>query len=465
MFRCDHPSGVALIDREPPRPVRILPAGGFFKRGNSRLGTEGTIIDAEWLNMLQEEMCNVVILNRDPVDEDALDKSDRTQLVQTILAISNPGGGSGDGGAGLTEPPNDGRTHSRFRESADPGPPETGEWFPAIPEPPAVPALTAYSRQWNADDNDWEWVVAAGRKLVTSDEPEVFHVGKRTDALIGTGTEADPFRSIQDAIDYVYANIDAAGVGVDIMVGTHRAGNNIAWDGFEVYRRVVNCPPGKFRVLSKVAPDDCQISGTAYGGLAAGCCIYANGGSVNVGGFSFLASGVASIKAEGSRSEITIEAPCIFTSGGNIDHLWAAAGGTIHVNANYTLVAGAADQNHHMHVSQNGMIIYMENFLLTFIGAPNCGVLVMCETGGIALLRYSWRFTGTAIGAGPMRKWYVSSLGVLDVGPMYTCYNGTGAGAGGTTAVVRQPADQMIPGLGPLTQPVWTGGIRLLPLG
>jgi hypothetical protein len=452
MFRCDHPSGVSLAEREPPRPIRLTPYGGYFVRGDSRLGTQGTIIDAEWLNMLQEELCNVVLLNRDAPDN-VLDKSSRTQLLDTILAISGGGGTDpGDGGAGITEPPNNDKLHSRYTLDPTPGPPETGDWEPVMPEAPPSPNGEAYSRQWPATATEAQWVISSGKRRVTGgaggDEPETFYVERGTPAAGDDGTLDKPFRSIQIAVDYVIQNIDAANIGVDILVGPHvAAGFTTFWDGFTVTRRVLNCPPGKFRVLRRSRlDDDCTLGPAVYGNDdMKRCCIYINGGSVAVGGFRFeqkpgtigLAwelKGVA-IKCEGTGSVCTIETQVYFTDRRNtLDHLWANAGGVIKVNAdNYTLESSGTNpplqerQNHHMHCSNAGIIIFKEAFELIMSHASNqmnCLILIMIETGGIALLRYSWTYARRGgVVNGPCVQWYISGNGVLDMSPMWTTYN------------------------------------------
>jgi hypothetical protein len=464
MFRVDHPSGIATL--VPPTPVRLRPYGGYFARGDARMGTEGTIIDAEWLNMLQEELCNVVTLNTTA----ALDKSDRTQLLQVIEEIApGGGGGGGTGGAQISEPIDDDFANSRTNPiGADPAPPETGSWIHALKEPPANPPNTAYSRARMSGVADGVWVVAAGREVVDSDEPRQLHVDKRTDTETGSGTEDDPFKSIQAAIDYACTNIDAAGVGVDILVGTHILGaDTTMWDGFEVTQRITNCPPDGLRVISKAAnPDACQIKGGVFGGRGARACVYVNGGRVGIGGFSFFQPdggalgqrGVA-IFCEGSGSICTIERPVIFhTIPSTQDHLWANASGIIRVNANYTIETGAAGQNHHMHASNHGMIIYMENFLVTFVGAGTFVHFVMGETGGILLLRYSWRYTGVTLAAGPMNKYYICGGALIDMSPMYTTYTGGTPAVPAPTQVVN-----LIPGLSP-TGNVTTGAKRVPPL-
>jgi hypothetical protein len=158
MFRCDHPSGVTVP------PVKTLNRrGGYFARGNATLGTGGTIIDAEWLNGLQEEMCNIVLL-----DGRTLDKGNRTQLATVIRDLGGLGGAPpGDGGDGLFEPPDDGVLYSRY----NPGPTPTvppGAWGPALQEPRADGV--AYARVRSPGQAVGSWVTATGRRRLCSEE-------------------------------------------------------------------------------------------------------------------------------------------------------------------------------------------------------------------------------------------------------------------------------------------------------
>lgn len=82
MYRIDN----ATSDGSLPSPTAAGPnPDSYFTKGNPGMGVPATIVDDEWLNMLQEEICNAI--------EDAgdtLDKSDRNQLSTAIR--KNAGG-------------------------------------------------------------------------------------------------------------------------------------------------------------------------------------------------------------------------------------------------------------------------------------------------------------------------------------------------------------------------------------
>lgn len=93
MFRIDNATASNTLDA--PTVPGVAP-DSFFTDGNPGLGVPATIVDAEWMNMIQEEISNVI------EDVDAgntpLDKADRTQLKQAITAMIN--GAVGGGGVG-----------------------------------------------------------------------------------------------------------------------------------------------------------------------------------------------------------------------------------------------------------------------------------------------------------------------------------------------------------------------------
>jgi len=78
MYRIDNPEATATI----PTPA-IAGAPGFFQGGNPQAGVKATIVDADWLNAVQEEISHVI--------EQAgitLSKTDRTQLAQALQTMT-----------------------------------------------------------------------------------------------------------------------------------------------------------------------------------------------------------------------------------------------------------------------------------------------------------------------------------------------------------------------------------------
>lgn len=89
MYRVDNASNAGSL----PAPSADGPnPGGYFEDKDPANGVEGTIVPAEWLNMVQEEIANVI--EDADAGNTALDKSERTQLKNAILAmISAQGAG------------------------------------------------------------------------------------------------------------------------------------------------------------------------------------------------------------------------------------------------------------------------------------------------------------------------------------------------------------------------------------
>lgn len=87
MYRVDHATG-ATVDPGVTPPTAT--PNRFFQGGDPVAGTGATVVEAEWLNMVQEELCNVVVQGGGI----ALDKSDRTQLTTAIRNIIGAAGGA-----------------------------------------------------------------------------------------------------------------------------------------------------------------------------------------------------------------------------------------------------------------------------------------------------------------------------------------------------------------------------------
>src|SRR5215813_12977641 len=77
MYRIDGPQSVTNI------PTPAAPGTpGFFQGGNPSSGMKATVVDADWLNAVQEEIAHVI-------EQSALtlDKTDRTQLWQALVKL------------------------------------------------------------------------------------------------------------------------------------------------------------------------------------------------------------------------------------------------------------------------------------------------------------------------------------------------------------------------------------------
>lgn len=83
MFRIDNATATGSI----PTPEAVGPnPDSFFTEGDPGLAVPATVVTADWLNAVQEEICNVI-----EEAGDTLDKADRTQLkaaIETMIAAA-----------------------------------------------------------------------------------------------------------------------------------------------------------------------------------------------------------------------------------------------------------------------------------------------------------------------------------------------------------------------------------------
>ncbi len=83
MYRIDNATAAAAI----PTPGAIGPnPDGFFTRGDPGTGTPATIVDDDWANAVQEEICNVIT-----AAGATLSKTVRTQLRDAIKSLDQTG--------------------------------------------------------------------------------------------------------------------------------------------------------------------------------------------------------------------------------------------------------------------------------------------------------------------------------------------------------------------------------------
>lgn len=81
MFRIDNATNTASL----PTPAVVGPnPDGFFIDGNPGLGIAATVVDADWANAVQEEICNVITSAGLTLDKTAQD-----QLYDAVIALIN----------------------------------------------------------------------------------------------------------------------------------------------------------------------------------------------------------------------------------------------------------------------------------------------------------------------------------------------------------------------------------------
>lgn len=78
MYRIDNATAVAVM----PAP-KALGAPGYFTNGDALAAVPATIVDADWMNTVQEELATVVA-----AAGDELDKADHAQLLRAIRSLA-----------------------------------------------------------------------------------------------------------------------------------------------------------------------------------------------------------------------------------------------------------------------------------------------------------------------------------------------------------------------------------------
>lgn len=81
MFKIDNVNAATVIPTPQPPGVHV---NGFFRKKNAELSQDATNVDADWLNAVQEELCNIVIAGGL-----SLDKTNRSQVLGAINALIN----------------------------------------------------------------------------------------------------------------------------------------------------------------------------------------------------------------------------------------------------------------------------------------------------------------------------------------------------------------------------------------
>jgi hypothetical protein len=350
MFRVDHVSGSTTLD--PPTPA-VHPNGLFFSGGNPDINNYqlATKVEDEWLNMIQEELCNIVL-----IAGETLNKADRGQLARCIYALGHGGGGGGIAGDNIFEPPANGRPYSRGRLTGN----DVGFWSLAITEPPADDY--GYARVRRSGQAVGEWVAAAERRRL--DAPATFYVDRSgTDA--GLGTAASPWNDIQQAVDILTETLDANGFDVTLRVGI--SGVN-PWTGFAVRQPLLGARRFGFKIVgsSSTAAREASVLGPSnYGPYD----IYVNGGRVEVSGFAYLDAGPngANVCCDGNASMLKLNGNNYFnlphTSGSPL--IWANDGGLLFLD-DITTITGSPNLQ--------PVVYYVQNFGL--LRASRCGQII-----------------------------------------------------------------------------------------
>jgi hypothetical protein len=369
MFRIDNATAsrtlppTTPIVTEPPTPG--AGDGGRYFTDAIVAGGSKTLIQSEWLNMIQEELCQVV------TPYATLSKTSFRQVADAIRIITEAdaaGGGPGAGiGSSIPEPPADGNYHLRNREPGE----ADGYWTRAIDDVEQDGLI--YNRSVPTgqtplppDRPYGAWQVSGGSSVITDEKvAEGFIVRKTGDDATGLGTAARPWRTIQHAVDVVTKNYDANGKIVRILVGPHKEPlrpdpeDQKPWEGFEVLRPLQGAPLDGFKIIGNVASSDsCELGqirrppiDPADPDIVERYSVYAHNAKIAISGFTFIAEQLRNrfVCADGNQAVIALEGGIIFwpmTPEDNLPsdwtistfcHLAGLRGGTFLIRAPYNV--------------------------------------------------------------------------------------------------------------------------------
>jgi hypothetical protein len=319
MFRIDNASAVpGPPSPAPPFTPPVTEVGGRYFTDGSAAGSAATLIQSEWLNMVQEELCQLVTSTGGTLQKDVFD-----QVAYAMGALVGAGAGPpGTPGTGssIEEPPDDDLSYSRNR---DPGE-EDGYWTRAIDEP--LDDGLPYNRAVDAGQTpapplrpEGRWVRASGQNRLGRLDAATYYV-RRGGSDANPGTDLAPWATIQHAVDAITLDTDANGRVVTVNVGDDQG---VPWDGFTVTRPLIGMPPHGFRIVGNTAnPAQCRlgqipkydVNGDVIPGSWERFSVYTNNAKIALSGFMFIANarGNIFVRADENTAAISLEQGIVF---------------------------------------------------------------------------------------------------------------------------------------------------------
>ena len=413
VWRIDNPSTVPTL---PAIPAPATEA--FYSDGNEVTGVAATVVDAWWLNMIQEEIRNVVV-----AAGIAPNKHDNTQLLAAISAITGGNiwlplaGGTMTGQIFFNTPngiPDPDPDVSGLRLSLwNPGdaglcdyaigvgPSELWFGVPATAEYFGFYAGTALMARIPPNANPVQpydlitlaYLQANSRQVLSGNH--IYHVatpaGGGSDTT-GDGSTANPWATVDFAVTWVQENLDVGGHTVTIEVA----------DG------IYNDPiPAAGALIGATGPGQLVILGNSGDNTAvvfhctgADCLDVQAGASIWIKDITLQSTASGGAGGNGLTASYAGEllmSNCNFGAcSGN--HMYAAAGGSIIVMGSYSISGGAQC---HAQAATEGYIemsSYPDRGVhLTISGNPNfSGGFTVAGAGSISAANNS--FTGSATG-------------------------------------------------------------------
>jgi hypothetical protein len=366
VWRTDNSSSVPSIPAIPAPGSQ-----GFFSNGDPLTGQPATVVDAWWLNMIQEEIRNVVVgAGITP------SKTDNTQLRQAIAAISGGNiylplaGGTMTGMIDFDLPigpptpqsnPNTGARLTLF----DPGDPSVPAfaigidanqmWFGGAAATFAFYGGTSINARIGPNGSPVQpydlvtlgYLQANARTMLTANR--TYHIAPNGSDTTGDGSAGNPWQTLQYAWDFVNTNIDYGGYTVTISMapGTYT-------QGLTAFGAQIGTVGSGSFIISSVAADNTQVQIHVTGG--AGCINAEQGASIYVQHVTLTATASGGTGGDGMTAgyggEVLFQD--VNFSNCSENQIYSAAGGQVIAMGNYYVSGGAID---HAQAAQGGYIL------------------------------------------------------------------------------------------------------------
>jgi hypothetical protein len=408
VWRVDNSSAVT------PEPT--IPAAGtqgFFSNGNELTGTPATVVDAWWLNMIQEEIRNVVV-----AAGIAPNKADNTQLLAAIGAVT---------GGNIYLPLAGGTMTGQIHWSGvGNGPPDTngtGQRLVIWDAPSgsidyAIGIASAefwFSCSTNAHFSFYEGtnlnarVPPSGNPTQPYDLVTLGYLGANSRTFLtahkyvyisptgsdttGDGTNANPWATLQYAWDTIQAFTDYAGFQVTCQMADGTYHGSLEAAGVSIGATQT----GAFIVRGNVSNNAAVVLNvTGDNALTAYASASFTVQHLTVMSTTSGGEGGAGIAA--TYGGVVIIGPGVVFGACSGNHMYATAGGSIIATAGYTISAGAQA---HAEASTGGYIELSEEggptYAITLTGTPNfSNAFAIAYMGNLASSNNT--FSGAATG-------------------------------------------------------------------
>lgn len=255
------------------------------------------------------------------------------------------------------------------------------------------------------------------------------NAGSGNDSNNGLSTTT-AFRTIQAAVNAVYAKYDLSGFGVNINLadGTYTAASGTGVIGINGAPTGATAAGGNIAIIGNIAaPQNVIISAVNAHCIAAGVNAW-----ISVSGVTLTATGSGGVGGFGivafPNGTVTINGPCIFGACGS-GHMTSVSGSVIiNTGVNYTINGNAPS---HISATSAGSVNFVGNNAITISGNPtfSSAFATVGISGDIAMPSTTVSFTGTATG----QRFNAQTNGVISTGTSnVNFFPGTVAGATGT---------------------------------